>query len=378
MRSRTSLVYVGAVHATLALVTLAMACGKPSSSGGSHCAALSVCCAASSFPAAEVPTCTSAVKTNNDGVCQSNLSAFNSLGYCASTAGNGGSGSGGSGSTSSGSSGSGNGGSGHGGSTNGSCGNGGSGIGGAGIGGSGIGGSGNGGSNSGGSGNGSNSSSGGSSSSGPIIQSLTANPTPVTPMGTTITAIVGDGVSAITGGTLTDKVSGTTYGVFSGKGAFAYSLTWAALYQADAITFHAGGSVQRVVTARFFDNNGHTTSQDLTLTLACGSAGESPCNDACYDFMTDAANCGACGTTCTSAVVCQQGGSACACRRGHCSDTVNSEMETGASCDAVCQKLSAQCVPNTCAGFPTCAHDLSGNNVARCDSSAPFHTCCCQ
>jgi len=364
MRSRTSFVYLGVAHATLALVTLAMACGKTSSSGGSRCMALSGCCAALNFPAAVVPTCTSAVRTNNDGVCQSNLSAFSSLGYCTSTAGNGGSGSNTSGSTSSG-----NGGSGSGDSANGSCGNGGSGGGGSGSGGSGSGGN---------SSNSSSSSSGGSSSSGPVIQSLTANPTPVTPMGTTITAIVADAMSPVVGGTLTDKVSGTTYGVFSGQGAFAYSLTWAALYQAKAIDFAAGGAETRVVTARFFDNNGHTTSQDLTLTLECGSSSESPCSDTCRNFMTDSANCGACGTMCTSAVVCQQGGSACACRRGHCSDTVNSEMETGASCDAVCQKLSAQCVPNTCAGFPTCAQDRDGNNVARCDSSSLFHTCCCQ
>ena len=368
MRSKASFVYLGVAYATLALLTLAMACGKTSSAGGSHCVALSGCCAALHFPAAEVPTCTSAVKANNDSVCQSNLSAFGSLGYCMSTAGNGGSGS-----TSSGSTSSGNGGSGNGSSANGSCGNGGSGSGGSGNGSSGSGGSGNG-----GSGNGSSSSSGGSSSNGPIIQSLTANPTSVTPMGTTLTAIVADGGSPVVGGTLTDKVSGTTFGVFSGKGAFVYSLTWAALYQANAIDFPAGGSEPRVVTARFFDNNGHTTSQDLTLTLECGASSESPCSDTCRDFMTDSANCGACGTTCTSAVVCQQGGSACACRRGHCSDTVNSEMEPGASCDAVCQNLSAQCVTNTCAGFPTCAQDRDGNNVSRCDSSSLFHTCCCQ
>jgi len=367
MRSRTSFVYLGVAHATLALVTLAMACGKTSSAGGSHCVALSGCCAALSFPAAEVPSCTVAVKTNNDGVCQSNLSAFSSLGYCMSTAGNGRSGS-----TSSANGGSGSGGSSPGSSTNGSCGNGGSGDGGSG--GAGGGSSGNGGNSS----NSTSSSSGGSSSGGPVIQSLTANPPSVTPMGTTITAIVADGVSPVVGGTLTDKVSGTTFGVFSGQGAFAYSLTWAALYQANAIDFPAGGSEPRVVTARFFDNNGHTTSQNLTLTLECGSSSESPCSDTCKDFITDSANCGACGTTCTNSVVCQQGGSACACRRGHCSDTVNSEMEAGASCDAVCQKLSARCVPNTCPGFPTCAQDRDGNNVARCDSSSLFHTCCCQ
>jgi len=324
MRSRTSFVCFGVAHATLALVTLAMACGKTSSSGGSH-----------------------------------------------ATAGNSGSGSGGPGSTSSGNGGSGNGsgGSGSGSSANGSCGNGGAGAGGGGASGSGSGGgsagaggsgSGGGGAGAGGSGNGSSSSSGGSSSNGPIIQSLSANPTSVTPMGTTLTAIVADGVSPVVGGTLTDKASGTTYG------------------QAKAIEFAAGGSDPRVVTARFFDNNGHTASQDLTLTLECGVSSESPCSDTCRDFMTDSANCGACGTTCTNSVVCQQGGSACACRRGHCSDTVNSEMGEGASCDAVCQKLSAHCVPNTCAGFPTCAQDRDGNNVARCDSSSPFHTCCCQ
>ncbi len=352
-------------RATLVFVTLAAlgaACGNKGSSSSSttstNCPALAICCASPSLPASGAPTCNSTVKEGNDAACQSALSTLNGLGYCTSKTGAGGSGAGGSG-----------------------------------AGGSGAGGSGNGGSGNGGSGNGggatttttssSTSTSSGTSSGGPIIQSLTANPTPVTPAGTTISAIVADtnGVATLTGGTLTDKVYGTTYGAFAtpgGQGTFDYALTWAAVYQAHAISFAAGASEARVVTARFFDNKGNTASQDLTLTLACTAATDSPCSTACADLMTDVDNCGACGTTCASKAVCQHGGAACACIAGRCTDTVTSLMETGATCNAVCGAVPATCVANTCPGLPTGAQDLYGNNFPCTQSSTVFHTCCCQ
>jgi hypothetical protein len=339
-------------HAALVLVTLVAACaGKSSStSTGSpspNCAALAVCCAAPSLPATELPTCTGGVKGNDDAVCQATLASLNALGYCHASGT----------STSSGVGGSGNGGSA--GSTTTSSGNGGGG------------------------GSTSTTASSSSSAGGPIIQSLSANPTPVTPTGTTVSALVSDssGVTTLTGGTLTDKVSGTNYGAFStpgGQGTFLYALTWSALYQAQAISFPAGGSEPRVVTAKFFDMDNRTASQDLTLTLSCGgSATEAPCSAAgCVDFSSDANNCGGCGVVCATKTVCSKG-IECACRSGQCSVIYTPVGAADTNCTAACATIGATCAANTCAGFPTGAEGNSNNAIA-CSAASPDGCCCAE
>jgi hypothetical protein len=203
----------------------------------------------------------------------------------------------------------------------------------------------------------------------------------VTPSGTTISALVTDtsGVGALTGGTLADKAFGTNYGAFStpgGQGTFEYAMTWSALYQKHAISFPAGGTEARVVTATFYDTQSRTASQDLTLTLACSAATDSPCSDGCHDLSTDATNCGTCGTVCANTTVCKKGGGVCACHAGHCFSFENPAVVGGGSCNATCQMVGGTCAANTCSGVPTGAVGPSNNSIS-CGASGPY-ACCCQ
>jgi hypothetical protein len=341
-------------YAVAALIALGfvVACGSKggSSSGASpNCAALSVCCAAPGFPATEGPTCTSSIQANNDATCQGTLSALKSLGFCQANAS--------SSSTT-------------------------SGTGGAGGGGGSA--SSNGGSASSSSNGSTSSSSSGSTSGGPIIQSLTANPTAVTPtMTTTISAIVSDtsGIGTLTGGTLLDKTTGTTYGAFGtpgGQGTFVYTLTWTALYTASAITFAPGANAQRVVTARFFDAMGRTATQDLTLTLQCDATTTSPCSSSCEDLANDVANCGTCGNACSGSAVCKAEVMGCSCVAGLCAAVVDSTNVAGASCALMCKSLGATCATNTCPLVPSGGDGPNYQTSTCADATWAQHVCCCQ
>jgi hypothetical protein len=211
---------------------------------------------------------------------------------------------------------------------------------------------------------------------------LSANPTPVTPAGTMITAVVSDtsGVATLTGGTLKDKLYGTNYGAFQtpgGQGTFDFAMTWTALYQAHPISFAPGATEQRVVTATFYDMQNRTASQDLTLTLSCGDAVSGPCATACKYLAGDSNNCGTCGTVCSSSTVCVNGGpsSFCSCYQGHCAGITSANVHGGASCNATCQSVGGTCTANLCSGFPTGAMGQFNNNIA-CSAPGPYLCCC--
>jgi hypothetical protein len=200
-----------------------------------------------------------------------------------------------------------------------------------------------------------------------------------------ISAVVSDtsGVANLTGGTLIDQPSGTNYGAFltpGGQGTFVYALTWQQIYQAQAITFAPGGSVQRIVIGRFFDNQGRSTEQSVTVTLECGDATSSPCSTACMNLTQDPDNCGVCATACSKTQTCGAGAS-CQCLAGHCTARVATTNDkgtvSGASCDAACQSLGANCVANTCSGLPTGAIQPS-NAAISCSSTSTPGVCCCQ
>jgi hypothetical protein len=304
-------------------------------------------------------TCNGTVQAKDDASCKSVLGTLQGLGLCKASA-----------SSTSGASTA---------STSGASSSGGGGAGGSlGVGGNGGAGMG---------GGSSTASSASSSAGGPVIQSLAANPNPVTPTGTTITAVVTDtsGVQALTGGTLKDKVYGTSYGAFQtpgGQGTFTYAMTWSALYQANAISFPPGGSQQRVVTATFFDMQNRTASQDLTLTLECGSSTMGPCSAGCLDLTSDKNNCGACGNLCANSNVCKKDTFlACACQAGKCTDTIVTTLGggsvSGSSCNAVCQSLGATCVTNTCPTLPMGGASSPQNQPISCSSTTPAPGACC-
>jgi hypothetical protein len=189
-------------------------------------------------------------------------------------------------------------------------------------------------------------------------------------------------VTGLTGGILIDQPSGTTYGALltpGGQGTFVYTLTWQQIYQAQPFTFAPGGSAQRVVTGRFFDNQGRSTTQSVTLIVQCGDSTSSPCSTACANLTHDPNNCGACGMECSKTQTCGAG-AACQCLAGHCTAWVATTHDRGtiaASCDAACQSLGANCVANTCDGMPTGALQPS-NTPISCSSTNNPGVCCCQ
>jgi hypothetical protein len=133
-----------------------------------------------------------------------------------------------------------------------------------------------------------------------------------------------------------------------------------------------------VVTAKFFDAEARTTSQDLTLTLECGSSTGSPCSAGCEDLATDPDNCGSCGNACASTAVCTKAYMDCSCGAGHCNAVVDSDKAAGASCNAMCQTVGATCVANVCSTVSTGAGGPNYQPVSCSDTSYSWHVCCCQ
>jgi hypothetical protein len=161
----------------------------------------------------------------------------------------------------------------------------------------------------------------------------------------TISAVLTDpdGIDDIIGGTLFDS-SGATYGAFatSGEeGAYQLSVTWSQFTQVSPIEFAYGATGQRVLTAQFFDQEGHSAEKSTTITFTCN--GIASCDGTCTDTTKTAAHCGTCGHACGD----------------------------GSGCyDNKCGKLSA-CLPfadscdEACAAKGKVCKDLCGNAVGQ-------------
>ena len=183
-----------------------------------------------------------------------------------------------------------------------------------------------------------------SSPESPIFQSLSASPTDVGMSGTTISAIVTDpqGISDLAGGTVIDKSTGTTYGAFGtpgGQGTFVFTLTWTAMNDITPIDDMAGSREARTITARFFDNEGNTVSQDLTLKLACDVDTQSACSGTCFDLTDNSNNCGSCGYVCKSNAT--LGLNAATCATSLCTSV--QESTNRVSCTDLCAASGATC-----------------------------------
>jgi hypothetical protein len=118
-----------------------------------------------------------------------------------------------------------------------------------------------------------------------------------------ITAVLTDpdGAGDIVSGTLADQ-DGGSYGSFfaSGQpGAFQIDVSWSAINEAGSIDFDYGSSMTRTFIAEFVDAEGHTSSKNLSIDLACSSGWEG-CDGNCFDTMYDDYNCGTCGHECAS------------------------------------------------------------------------------
>jgi hypothetical protein len=139
----------------------------------------------------------------------------------------------------------------------------------------------------------------------PIILSLSSNVATLIPTDQlVVTAIVThpQGIAQIIGGQLSDVASGGTYGAFmvsTTSGSYSLTLTWSAIEQVADITTGKGGA-PRVFRARFYDQAGHSTSQDLTIQLACGDVTQGICGGNCTSLDSDRNHCGTCATSCTT------------------------------------------------------------------------------
>jgi hypothetical protein len=150
----------------------------------------------------------------------------------------------------------------------------------------------------------------------PTILTLSANTTTFTPSTTiVISAVVTDpdGIDDLIGGVLLDPVTNATYGAFqtsAAEGAYELRLGWDEVNTTRAIDFAASAS--RPLRARFFDQAGHETLQDLTVTLTCegpaacaGVCNEVRCGDVCVDdSFVDDDHCGRCDVACPSQLRC--------------------------------------------------------------------------
>lgn len=132
--------------------------------------------------------------------------------------------------------------------------------------------------------------------SAPVIQSLGTSVSQLT-AGETVrfTAVVTDarGAGHLSGGQLLDSSGAVQYGVFlaASPGHYQLDLSWSQINQVAPITFTTQES--RTFRADFYDVDGGSTSQSITLLLECN--GLAACDGACVDLSTDMDNCGACG-----------------------------------------------------------------------------------
>lgn len=202
----------------------------------------------------------------------------------------------------------------------------------------------------------------------PEILSLTSNRAILDERSSaTISAVVTDpdGVADVIGGVLLDPVSGGTYGSFNatGSGTFDITVSWNSLSPARTIEFEGG--VSRVVRARFFDQSGNETFDDVTLRLECSDSnvacndqcGATRCNGTCLseDQLDTVDNCGGCGIVCDASAVCENDGTGFACSGG----TVVGEPYSGSREAGVVCGIAGTC-PDAC-----CVSDFSGASTCE-------------
>jgi hypothetical protein len=103
----------------------------------------------------------------------------------------------------------------------------------------------------------------------------------------TFTAVLTDpdGIDDLIGGSLMSLDEASQYGAFATtgqEGAYTMQLSWAAINQAAALTFHK--TTTRSFRAVFYDVAGHRVSKDVMLSMTCP---ENACSGDCYDFCVE-------------------------------------------------------------------------------------------
>lgn len=120
----------------------------------------------------------------------------------------------------------------------------------------------------------------------PIIVTLDANVTLVTPtQPMTISVIVTDpdGVDDVIGGQLQTENGDVVLGTFQSaadEGAYTLTISYADFGVAELIEF-APGPVGRTLRVEFFDESANSSRETLNFQLGCDEPGEAMCDDAC-------------------------------------------------------------------------------------------------
>ncbi len=171
-----------------------------------------------------------------------------------------------------------------------------------------------------------------------------------------------DGINDIIGGTLTDS-GGATYGAFATsaqEGAYELSVSWDLFNQVNSIEFAQGDTGQRVLTAKFFDQEGNSAEQSTTITFTCN--GNASCGGTCTNTTDSASHCGSCGHACSGGNGCYEGKCG---KLGGCHTSPT-------TCAAVCAAAGKVC-KNLCAGSGGVQYD----NTQTCSSTANWHPMAC-
>ena len=120
----------------------------------------------------------------------------------------------------------------------------------------------------------------------PIILSFSTNTSEIDPTDTvSFSVIVSDpqGIDDLIGGQLIDP-GGGTYGTFSTaseEGAYSLSLGWSRVNTVRTIDFEAGSSENRTFRAQFYDAEGNSATDDLSVRLSCARSDEGACDGEC-------------------------------------------------------------------------------------------------
>jgi hypothetical protein len=158
-----------------------------------------------------------------------------------------------------------------------------------------------------------------------------------------LTAVITDpdGIDDVIGGNLVDDATGATFGAFvttAQEGAYQFSLSWDQLNQVATIDFASGATIERKVTAQFFDQAGHSVEKTTGVTLTC--KGLAACAGACVNVTNDPSNCGSCGRACAAGP----------CDSGKCAGWTACLSPAPTTCAAYCAAHSATC-SNSCANL---------------------------
>lgn len=203
----------------------------------------------------------------------------------------------------------------------------------------------------------------------PIILSFSTNTSEIDPTDTvSFSVIVSDpqGIDDLIGGQLIDP-GGSTYGTFSTaseEGAYSLSLGWSQVNTVRTIEFEAGSSENRTFRAQFYDAEGNSATDDLSVRLSCARSDEGACDGECISLSSDSDNCGACGN------VCPRGSYGCA--QGHCLVESTCATDVTSNCNQICARDGDVCIElgNQDVAFPapltTCGDGPT--SYPRCDT----------